>query len=148
MEDKSSSIGFVLPELGEQKDFFSPLNYWAITVSDSKFVIYFCDWVSGSGGVVSTILEMGSKINRMSKVKSLIGTDIEELIANVKIKYVYNRENGKHIKFKLSKKLLVWQLHLEEETKPMGYDPKIMLNKGNIEKLKQAVPELEFEYLK
>jgi putative Ca2+/H+ antiporter (TMEM165/GDT1 family) len=149
--NKSSSINFLKAEFSEKKDYFSPLTYWGLAVSDSKLVFFLASIEPmGSAGIIRSIIGLTASVknykNRRRMEKTLIGTDIEELITKEKTKYVYNRENGKPIKFLLIKKTLVYLLPLENDKKPLGYDPKIRIPFNYIEKLKQAIPELEFEY--
>jgi hypothetical protein len=83
----------------------------------------------------------------------LVGDDIERIIAKVKTKYVFSREPGTHLKFKAIKKW--WggrKLLLEDDTKmvekEMGYKPNIFIKPRKLAELKEAVPELEIEYIK
>jgi hypothetical protein len=154
MINTSNKIKEVIPELAEQKNFNSLLHYWSIAISDSKILFFKTDdYYQSSASVIGAAIAITSHIDRLEDADRLIGDDIERIIAKVRVKYVFNREPGKHLKFKAVKK---WtgarKLLLEDDTKmvekELGYKPNIYVSPKKIKALQETVPELEIEYIK
>jgi hypothetical protein len=151
MNNKSNKIKEVIPGLLEKRDIVILKHYWyywSIAISDSKILLFKTDDYYGSDAMFTS-----NRFIRLEDADRLIGDDIERIIAKVKTKYVFSREPGKHLKFKVVKKWLgPRKLLLEDDTnmveKELGYKPKILMMSRQIKELQEAVPELEIEYIK
>ena len=154
MNDKSNKIKEVIPELLEQKNFGSQIYYWSIAISDSKIIFFKTDeYYQSVNSALGAVMAINSHLDRLEDAERMVGDDIERIIAKVKTKYVFSRESGKHLKFKVLKKW--WgarKLLLEDDTKmvekEIGYKPNIFTKQKKLKELQEAVPELEIEYIK
>jgi hypothetical protein len=154
VNNKSSKIKEVITELTEQKNFNSLRHYWSIAISDLKILIFKIDDYYESGtGITGAVMATTDHIYRLEDADRLVGDDMERIIAKMRTKYIFSREPGTHLKFKVVKKW--WgarKLLLEDDTKmvekEMGYKPNIYIWSKQIKELQEAVPELEIEYVK